>query len=747
MKHFNAKFIFALLVFSINVSLLNAQRHFFLNLSKQCLSAESALTKIQQEFEIDPNSHFKLINDTTDRLGMQHLTYKQYLYDFEIVGCMVLVHLKNGVVQSINGMIMEQELLPFERSSQTRSSLAIEGEKVYIPIETEGKTAIKLAIKQLDKKSQLEIYLDASTGDTLRTISMRNFLNGNTNARFDYINYYPYKEDEEIEVLECKVLSNNLYSMRDSFRNISSLSTSLIYLSDFGIYPDIEQIAIRFHLDSLEKSLNFKGDLCGECSLKITLYPKTNPDSILYSNVKQDEEWNDYWDSLWNEDGTFDWDKVWGVGEEVFFNFAHRPIGINENCILKVEFEGEDFYTSDKLAFTDTWEISFKDAKKTEVYFPQIIESQSKNNLTPYFYTRNKKRNPECEILWGLQKSYDYFYEQMGTKELNNKNCAIRFEYNDYKSSTYSEISEVAGIPIAYMYFGAKKEFSKEAGDIIIPLVSLDIVAHEYSHLFISKISNGGLKSYEETGALCESFADIFASAIMNRHKGNDYIADYLIGEEVALNAKCLRSLAADCNGIDGTLQPQCYHGKNWDADNDFGTNSGVQNRWFYLLCNSEGKVSGTNDFGYEYEINPITLNKGEQIVFRNLNFYLTPFANYHDAAMGSLQATADLYGINSDEFNSVLEAWCAVGICLDDRIADIADGMPTINPNLPLVYAKNGEICIKANPNSIVKIFTPIGMLIEQRTTKNDLETFTIPNLKIAIVMVNNDSFKIIIP
>ena len=114
---------------------------------------------------------------------------------------------------------------------------------------------------------------------------------------------------------------------------------------------------------------------------------------------------------------------------------------------------------------------------------------------------------------------------------------------------------------------------------------------------------------------------------------------------------------------------------------------------------------------------------------------------------MGSLQATADLYGINSDEFNSVLEAWCAVGICLDDRIADIADGMPTINPNLPLVYAKNGEICVKANPNSIVKIFTPIGMLIEQRTTKNDLETFTIPNLKIAIVMVNNDSFKIIIP
>jgi Zn-dependent metalloprotease len=600
MKHFNAKLIFALLVFSINVSLLNAQRHFYLNLSKQCLSAESALTKIQQEFEIDPNSHFKLINDTTDRLGMQHLTYKQYLYDFEIVGCMVLVHAKKGVIQSLNGIIMEQELLPSGRPSQTRNSLEIEGKKVYILIKKDGKSIAKLAIKQLDKKSQSEIYLDASTGDTLRTISMRNFLDGNTNAKLDYINYYPYKEDEEIEVLECEVLSNNLYSMRDSYRDIASTSTSKFYPTDLGIYAHIE----------------------------------------------------------------------------------------------------------------------------------------------------HNERNPECEILWGLQKSYNYFYEQMGTKECNNKNCAIRFDYRDYYSSTYSEISEVAGKTIAYMHFGFKEEISEEDGRIIIPLVSLDIVAHEYSHLVISKIGNGGLKSYEETGALCESFADIFASAIMNRHKGNDYIADYLIGEEVALNAKCLRSLAADCNGIDGTLQPQCYHGKNWDAYyNDFGTNSGVQNRWFYLLCNSEGKVSGTNDFGYEYEINPITLNKGEQIVFRNLNFYLTPFANYHDAAMGSLQATADLYGINSDEFNSVLEAWCAVGICLDDRIADIAVGMPTINPNLPLVYAKNGEICIKANPNSIVKIFTPIGMLIEQRTTKNDLETFTIPNLKIAIVMVNNDSFKIIIP
>lgn len=729
MKHFNAKLIFALLVFSINVSLLNAQRHFYLNLSKQCLSAESALTKIQQKFEIDPNCHFKLINDTTDRLGMQHLTYKQYLYDFEIVGCMVLVHVKKGSVQSMNGIIMEQDLLPFERPSQTRSSLEILGEKVYIPIEKAGKTTTKLAIKQLDNKSQSEIYIDASTGDTLRTISMRNFLDGNSNTKIDYVNYFPYKDSEEMEVLECKLVDNNYYSLQDTYRNFLH-SPSGIYPSDLGL-QDGTTFAVYINIDSLKKSFNITEEVAWwYYSLKFTLSPLSNPDSILYS-AYLDEPRIDYW-----------WGEISFESEEAI---SLKKLKHIDRFLIKIQFDAIESDSSKRLSVTDTWEIPLKYMETSLYYTPQTNESQSKNNI--FLSLSGTQRNPSCEIFWGMQKSYDYFYEQFGIRGYDNNNSRIRSYYDEYGSDSYSGITNINGIDVAEMSFG-NTELPEKEGIVTIPQVSLDIVAHEYSHLVVSSINHRGLKSHGETGALCESFADIFASAIMNRYKENEYISDYLIGEEVALNAKCLRSLAADCNGIDGTLQPQCYHGKNWDAYyNDFGTNSGVQNRWFYLLCNSEEKVSGTNDFGYEYEINPITLNKGEQIVFRNLNFYLTPFANYHDAAMGSLQATADLYGINSDEFNSVLKAWCAVGICLDDRIADIADGMPTINPNLPLVYAKNGEICVKANPNSIVKIFTPIGMLIEQRTTKNDLETFTIPNLKIAIVMVNNDSFKIIIP
>ena len=46
------------------------------------------------------------------------------------------------------------------------------------------------------------------------------------------------------------------------------------------------------------------------------------------------------------------------------------------------------------------------------------------------------------------------------------------------------------------------------------PLVGLDVIGHEFSHLVISKNGNGGLNYQGESGALNESFADIFGTAI-----------------------------------------------------------------------------------------------------------------------------------------------------------------------------------------------------------------------------------------
>ena len=89
-------------------------------------------------------------------------------------------------------------------------------------------------------------------------------------------------------------------------------------------------------------------------------------------------------------------------------------------------------------------------------------------------------------------------------------------------------------------------------------------------------------------------------------------------------------------------------------------TNSGVQNHWFYLL--SEGG-SGVNDNGYVYNVEGIGLDHAEQIAYRNLTVYLMPGSQYFDAREGSMNAAIDLFGNDSPELQSVVDAWNAVGV------------------------------------------------------------------------------------
>ena len=89
--------------------------------------------------------------------------------------------------------------------------------------------------------------------------------------------------------------------------------------------------------------------------------------------------------------------------------------------------------------------------------------------------------------------------------------------------------------------------------------------------------------------------------------------------------------------------------------------NSGVQNFWFYLL--SQGG-SGTNDIGNTYNVVGIGINKARQIAYKNLTTKLPSYnSTYMDSYFGSLLSAQEIYGANSQEYNSVRQAWYAVGI------------------------------------------------------------------------------------
>lgn len=180
---------------------------------------------------------------------------------------------------------------------------------------------------------------------------------------------------------------------------------------------------------------------------------------------------------------------------------------------------------------------------------------------------------------------------------------------------------------------------------------TLDIMGHEFTHGVTQ--DEAGLVYQDESGALNESFSDIFGEMVESYTTGT---TDYLIGGDRG----AIRNMANPNQFND----PDTYLGTNWysgTADNGgVHTNSGVQNFWFYLA--SEGG-SGTNDLGKPYNVTGITRFKVRDIAYRGLVNYLTSSSQYIDARAASVHAAVDLYGGCSAEAIAVGNAWHAVGV------------------------------------------------------------------------------------
>ncbi|WP_448606110.1 M4 family metallopeptidase [Paenimyroides ceti] len=269
---------------------------------------------------------------------------------------------------------------------------------------------------------------------------------------------------------------------------------------------------------------------------------------------------------------------------------------------------------------------------------------------------------PAIDVHWGIGKTYDYYKNIHNRNGFDNNNSILKNYYDagdfmgDHANAGALDIpGEVVGI-----FYGRG-----EAG-LMNPVVGLDIAGHEFSHLVVSRSDNGDLIYQGESGALNESFADIFATSV---EFYTNLSPNWTIGEGVFISTPgYLRSMSdpKSASAADGLQQPDTYMGTYWLPNGYVHINSGVGNHWFYLL--SVGG-SGTNDINNQYNVTGITIQKAEKIAYRTLNL-LTPNAQYIDAFNASKIAATDLYGANSNELLQVVEAWWAVGV--GDRSAGI---------------------------------------------------------------------------
>lgn len=373
------------------------------------------------------------------------------------------------------------------------------------------------------------------------------------------------------------------------------------------------------------------------------------------------------------------------VSKNVFVGVEHGAI-VNEVSLIahaNVRGTGDGYYRSNlplELKAENGKYVLQDTDRKVTTYNAENMTSDWDfyDGLGEYIVhtSTNFPQNPTNDIHWGLARTYDYYKEVHHRTSFDGKGGEIFAYYNPI----FLDGDPDSGFPdnafAMHSRYGNFLVFGRGSG-YFNPLVTLDVVGHEFSHLVVGNNGRGGLTYQGESGALNEGFADIFGTSIEHFAVED---ADWFIGKGIVglPGYDYMRSMENPKNNHPASKQPNTYKGQNW-ANTQRGAwdnggvhvNSGVMNYWYYLL--SEGGSGMTDPIkdqqntvitpAKEYIVSGIGIQKAEKIAYHTLMTQLGSNSQYADAVNGSLTAAADLYGEESEEYFSVYDAWYAVGL------------------------------------------------------------------------------------
>lgn len=197
-----------------------------------------------------------------------------------------------------------------------------------------------------------------------------------------------------------------------------------------------------------------------------------------------------------------------------------------------------------------------------------------------------------------------------------------------------------------------------DGDDIIFKTFTVtSVIGHELSHGVVQ--FSGGLTYKDQSGALNESFADVFGCLTEQRKLGHSACeANWLVGEGIladGVNGQALRSMKAPGTAFDDALlgkDPQPFHMNDYvvTSDDEGGVhiNSGIPNHAFYLLAQYLG--------GNAWE-------KAGHIWYDAMQSINNPFATFNNWADKTVEMARARYGTNSLEVIYTRRAWKLVGI------------------------------------------------------------------------------------
>ncbi|OHU86896.1 MULTISPECIES: M4 family metallopeptidase [Pseudoalteromonas] len=188
------------------------------------------------------------------------------------------------------------------------------------------------------------------------------------------------------------------------------------------------------------------------------------------------------------------------------------------------------------------------------------------------------------------------------------------------------------------------------------PLVTLDIVSHEVSHGFTNQ--NSDLIYADQSGGINEAFSDIAGEAAEYYLRGSN---DWLTGGDMTKTTDGLRYFETPSR--DGV---SIDHASQYYAGIDVHYSSGVFNRAFYLLSNTNGW----------------DVRKAFDLMVRANQQYWVASSNFEDGACGVINSAIDLNYTVQD----VIQAFADVGVeCNNIKFIDTDNDL--MDDNWELLY------------------------------------------------------------
>lgn len=260
-------------------------------------------------------------------------------------------------------------------------------------------------------------------------------------------------------------------------------------------------------------------------------------------------------------------------------------------------------------------------------------------------------------------KAFEYF------RIVHNRNS---IDGNKGNIVSFINVADDDGSSMGNAFWNGAAMFYGNGDNAFLPLArGLDVAGHEMSHGVIQNTAN--LVYQGESGALNESFADIFG-AMIDRD-------DWNIGEDVvkpaAFPSGALRSMSNPHNGAQTNQfskgwQPKHYNERYTGSEDNGGVhiNSGIPNHAFFLFATAVGK------------------EVAERVFYRALAQYLTKSSKFKDCRVAVIKAATDFFGANSNEVTAAKKAFTDVGI-LGDSQDDYQNDVPQ-NPGQDLILFTN---------------------------------------------------------